>query len=75
MLTLSRANDAPSLPLPLDGEKKDADMPSYSNGPIENEAKWLDEGQLAELTKRTPSSKILEVMALKVHSSILPSSH
>ena len=59
------ANDAFSLSL-LDGENGDTDILSDSNGPIENEAEWLDEGHVVELAKRTPSSKMSEAMAIEV---------
>jgi hypothetical protein len=59
------ANDALSLS-PLDGETRDTDIPSDSDDPIETEAEWLDEGHVAELAKRTPSSKMSEAMAIEV---------
>jgi hypothetical protein len=46
-------------------------MPSDSDGSIENEAEWLDEGHVAEITKRTPSSKMSEVMAIEVINNTL----
>jgi len=46
-------------------------MPSDSDGSIENEAEWLDEGHVAEITKRTPSSKTSEAMAIEVTNNAL----
>jgi hypothetical protein len=54
----------------LDGENK-TDMPSDSDGSIENEAEWLDKGHVTEITKRTPSSKTLEAMAIEVTNNTL----
>jgi len=39
---------------------------AVTNGPIENKAKWLDEGCVAELAKRIPSSKMSEAIAIEV---------
>jgi hypothetical protein len=63
-------NDGPSLPPLLDGENE-TDMPSDSDGSIENEAEWLDEGHVVEITKRTPSSKMSEAMAIEVTNNTL----
>jgi len=46
-------------------------MPSDSDSSIENEAEWLDEGHVVEITKRTPSSKMLEAMAIKMTNNAL----
>jgi len=67
-------NDGPSLPPLLDGENE-TDMPSDSDGSIENEAEWLDEGHVAEITKRTPSSKMSEAMAIEVTNNALSFPH
>jgi hypothetical protein len=57
------ANDSLSLSPLLDG---DTDIPSDSDGSIENEAEWLDDGQVEEVAKKTSSSKMSEAMALEV---------
>jgi hypothetical protein len=58
----------------LDGENE-TNMPSDSDGFIENEAEWLDEGHVAEITKRTPSSKTSEAMAIKVTNNAVSFPH
>jgi len=68
-------NNVPSLPPVLDRENTNSDIPSNSDGPVENEAEWLDKGHVAKIAKKTPSSKMLEVMAIEVTDNALSFPH